>query len=108
MALAAVNDQKTLAELAQQIDGPPNLINPWRMALLASAADMFGAEQAPSDAAIDVTALHAKTGSYLPKIPAILSMAPSFMSRRFEARTDFICHEVVPSSSFAHPLSNMR
>ena len=44
VALAAVKGEKTLAELAQQFDVHPNLINQWRTKLLESAADVFGAE----------------------------------------------------------------
>jgi transposase-like protein len=62
VALAAVKGEKTLAELAQQFDVHPNLINQWRAKLLESAADVFGAEQAPPEAAIDVKVLHAKIG----------------------------------------------
>lgn len=62
VALAAVKGEKTLAELAQQFDVHPNLINQWRSRLLEGAADVFGAEPAASEAAIDVTVLHAKIG----------------------------------------------
>ena len=57
VALAAVKGEKTLAELAQQYDVHPNLINQWRARLLEGAADVFGAEPA-----VDVTVLHAKIG----------------------------------------------
>src|SRR5687768_925378 len=62
VALAAVKGEKTLAELAQQFDVHPNLITQWRGRLLESAADVFGAEQAAPDPAIDVKVLHAKIG----------------------------------------------
>jgi len=60
VALAAVKSEKTLAELAQAYDVHPNLINQWRGRLLKGAADVFGAEQAASEPAIDMTVLHAK------------------------------------------------
>ena len=41
VALAAVNGEKTLAELAQQFDVHPNLINQWRAKLLESTTDVF-------------------------------------------------------------------
>ncbi len=44
VALAALNGEKTLAELVQQYDVHPNLINQWRARLLEDAADVFGAE----------------------------------------------------------------
>jgi len=55
VALAAVKGEKTLAELAQQFDVHPNLINQWRAKLLEGAADVFGSEQAPAEPAVDVT-----------------------------------------------------
>lgn len=57
MALAAVKGEKTLAELAQQYDVHPNLINQWRSRLLEGATDVFA-----SGPAIDVTVLHARIG----------------------------------------------
>ena len=62
MALAALKGEKTLAELAQQYDVHPNLINQWRSRLLEGAADVFGAEPAATEPAVDVTVLHAKIG----------------------------------------------
>jgi transposase-like protein len=62
VALAAVKDEKTLAELAQQYDVHPNLINQWRARLLEGAADVFGAEPAAVEPPVDVTVLHAKIG----------------------------------------------
>jgi len=62
VALAAVKGEKTLAELAQQYDVHPNLINQWRSRLLEGAADVFGAEHAAPEPATDVTVLHAKIG----------------------------------------------
>ena len=62
VALAAVKGEKTLAELAQQYDVHPNLINQWRSRLLEGAADVFGAEPAAAEPAVDVTVLHAKIG----------------------------------------------
>ena len=62
VALAAVKGEKTLAELAQQYDVHPNLINQWRSRLLEGAADVFGAEPAATEPAVDITVLHAKIG----------------------------------------------
>ena len=73
VALAAVKGEKTLAELAQQYDVHPNLINQWRAKLLESAADVFGAEaSAAAEPAIDVKVLHAKIGE--------LTLANDFLS----------------------------
>lgn len=49
VALAAVRGERTLAELAQQYDVHPNLINQWRARLLEVAVDVFGAEPAAAD-----------------------------------------------------------
>jgi hypothetical protein len=49
--------EKTLAELAQPYDVPPNLINQWRARLLEGAADVFGSEAATVEPAIDVAVL---------------------------------------------------
>ncbi|GAA0746650.1 MULTISPECIES: IS3 family transposase [Sphingomonas] len=62
VALAAVKGEKTLAELAQQYDVHPNLINQRRARLLEGAADVFGSEPVAAEAAVDVTVLHAKIG----------------------------------------------
>ncbi len=51
-----------LAELAQQYDVHPNLINQWRVQLLERAADVFGKGPAASEPAVDITVLHAKIG----------------------------------------------
>ncbi len=62
VALAAVKGEQSLAELAQQYDVHPNLINQWRARLLEGAADVFGPEPTASEPAIDVMVLHAKIG----------------------------------------------
>jgi transposase-like protein len=60
VALPAVKGEKALAELPQQYDVHPNLINQWRSRLLEGAADVFGAEPSAVDPVVDVTVLHAK------------------------------------------------
>jgi len=63
IALAAINGEKTLSELAEQFDVHPNQINTWRTQLLEGAADVFGDEKQPDPAAaVDLKALHAKIG----------------------------------------------
>ncbi len=72
VALAAVRGEKTLAELAQQFDVHPNLINQWRAKLLESAAEVFGAEAGRPEPVVDVKVLHAKIGE--------LTLANDFLS----------------------------
>ena len=42
VALAAVKDERTLAELAEQFDVHPNQIQDWKKRLVAGAEDVFG------------------------------------------------------------------
>lgn len=62
--------EKTLAELAQQYDAHPNLINQWRSRLLEGAADVFGAEPAMAEPSVDVTVLHANSEAPTAKRPS--------------------------------------
>lgn len=64
VALAAIKGEKTLADLAQQLDVHPNQIRQWRSQLLDGAAGVFGSEAKAEAAAlvIDVKTLHAKIG----------------------------------------------
>ncbi len=50
VAIAAIKGEKTLAELAQQVDVHPNQITHWRSQLLEGATAVFG-ESAKADAA---------------------------------------------------------
>ena len=61
VALAAIEGNATLAELAQRFDVHPNQITEWRRQLVANAAGAFG-ENESREPAIDVKALHAKIG----------------------------------------------
>jgi transposase len=61
VALAAIEGEKTLVELAQQFDLHPRQIT--RSQLLEGAAGVFGHEKAePKEAAVDLKCLHAKIG----------------------------------------------
>ena len=62
VALAAIEGNATLAELAQRFDVHPNQITEWRRQLVANAACAFGSESDRSEPPIDVKALHAKIG----------------------------------------------
>lgn len=63
VAVAAINGEKALIELAQDFDVHPNKIKQWLDKLLKGATGMFGQSTKPdSDPVIDVTTLHSKIG----------------------------------------------
>jgi transposase-like protein len=62
VALAALQGDRTLAELAQQYDVHPNQITHWKTQLQERAGDLFTTAGDRQAAGPDVKALHAKIG----------------------------------------------
>ena len=62
VALAAIQGEKTLAELAQQFDVHPNQSTQWKVQLLERASESFGGESNAQQAPVDAKTLHAKIG----------------------------------------------
>jgi transposase len=62
VALAAVKDDRTLAQLANRFDVHPNQITSWKTQLEGGATDVFGFGNGAVQSAVDVKSLHAKIG----------------------------------------------
>ena len=63
VALAAIKDDRTLAQIAEQFDVHPNQVTLWKAQLEGGAADVFGlGSSGPTQPAVDVKSLHAKIG----------------------------------------------
>jgi transposase len=64
VALAALKNDRTIAQLAEQFDVHPNQITSWKEQLLAGAADVFerGGNTKSAAPEVDIKALHAKIG----------------------------------------------
>lgn len=60
VALAAVREDKTLAQLCEQFELHPNQITEWKRQLLERAGEVFGA--AAGAPPVDLLPLHAKIG----------------------------------------------
>jgi transposase-like protein len=60
VALSALREDKTMAELCQQYELHPSQINDWKRLLLERAAELFDRGAAPE--LVDLKPLHAKIG----------------------------------------------
>ncbi|MFB3116781.1 MAG: IS3 family transposase [Gammaproteobacteria bacterium] len=81
VALAAIQGEKTITELAEQFQIHPNQITNWKKQLLNSAQEIFenGSSKSTSDNSATIKELHAKIGK--------LTVEKDFLSKSARSRT---------------------
>ena len=62
VAVDALADGKTIAEIATKHDVHPHQVSEWRRQLLSRAAEVFGGPAVAAQPTVDLKALHAKIG----------------------------------------------
>ena len=62
VAIEALSEGKTIAEVAHKHDVHPNQVTEWRRQLIERAAGAFGGAVTPEVAPVDLKVLHAKIG----------------------------------------------
>lgn len=62
VAMDALRDGQTIAEVAQRHDVHPNQVAEWRRQLHERAAEVFGGAATPAAPSVDLKELHAKIG----------------------------------------------
>jgi transposase len=62
VAIEALGDSKTVADVAHKHDVHPNQVTEWRRQLIERAAGAFGAPAVPETPPVDLKELHAKIG----------------------------------------------
>ena len=80
VALAALQGDKTMAELAQEFGVHPTMINAWRRQLVEHAATAFERGKTQPEESVDVQALYRKIGQ-LEVERDFLASRPGLMSR---------------------------
>lgn len=62
VAIEALGEGKTIADIAHKHDVHPNQVTEWRRQLIERAGGVFGAGVAPEAPVVDLKSLHAKIG----------------------------------------------